>query len=765
MTPAAKLPNPFPINGEAYAWYMGLFRKMRERVALNLKLHGDKQWLHEAEILLFNHFVHLETTVPPYIVFEETGAYCRSVAHASLFANARFGRILTDAGAIPHDRPDLFPLLAAEILRGRKVVIFPEGGLVRDRRVVDDQGRLGVYSERDNVFRPLHRGAAALALTLDLFKARLRQIDRPDGQEAFARWAEYLEVSPEALRAAVARPTTLLPATITFYPIRIDDNFLTRLFKLVSGKKAGIALDEMTLQGNILFKDTDMDVQLGEPILVQREAPRWQTLLLERSFQRLATLDDLFRLREVAATWSEKVLAQLLSRETDRLRDVYMERLYRGIMVNQSHLAARLVTTLAAEGRVRVPAEEFHRALYLAVKGLQNTEGLHLHRSLTRADLYRGLLEGDNPSLQRFWRMCEQAGLGRREGDDYVLTDKVRGQAEFRQHRLVNPVAIYANEVAPLPQVQAVVAAALGQARVVSAAALARLQFEDELRSYEWRRKHFDKPKYQEINGRQKRVRSGEPYLLMPKAKGKGKKLGVLLVHGFLSSPAQLREFADELQARGYAVLGVRLAGHGTSPWDLHQRSWQEWLDSVRRGYRILSGLADEVVVVGFSTGAALTLHLAAEKPARLAGVVSVSAPLIVEDKNIHLVTWISRLNKLTARLVGEGGVVPFYASESEEPDTNYLHMPVQAINELKQMMERLPAVLPRIDSRVLVLQGDKDNVVNPRSAQKIFAALGTADKTLRSVPSTRHNILREDVGKAREIVEEFIGKVADGNA
>ena len=61
--------------------------------------------------------------------------------------------------------------------------------------------------------------------------------------------------------------------------------------------------------------------------------------------------------------------------------------------------------------------------------------------------------------------------------------------------------------------------------------------------------------------------------------------IGMLLVHGFLSSPAELSDYGEHVHQQGFNVLGVRLTGHGTSPYDLNNRSWEEWLDSVRRGH------------------------------------------------------------------------------------------------------------------------------------------------------------------------------------
>ena len=84
--------------------------------------------------------------------------------------------------------------------------------------------------------------------------------------------------------------------------------------------------------------------------------------------------------------------------------------------------------------------------------------------------------------------------------------------------------------------------------------------------------------------------------------------------------------------------MGVRLAGHGTSPWDLKNRTREDWLNSVRRGYRILSAFAGQIVVVGFSTGGALAMMLAAEHPENLSGVASVSAPLVYLNRKLVFV-------------------------------------------------------------------------------------------------------------------------------
>ncbi|MBP7250173.1 MAG: carboxylesterase, partial [Selenomonas sp.] len=74
---------------------------------------------------------------------------------------------------------------------------------------------------------------------------------------------------------------------------------------------------------------------------------------------------------------------------------------------------------------------------------------------------------------------------------------------------------------------------------------------------------------------------------------------GVLLVHGFTGSPADLLLLGRFLQARGCTVLGVRLAGHATSEEDLSRQTAEDWLDSVRDGAALLRGCTQTLSVVG----------------------------------------------------------------------------------------------------------------------------------------------------------------------
>jgi len=76
-------------------------------------------------------------------------------------------------------------------------------------------------------------------------------------------------------------------------------------------------------------------------------------------------------------------------------------------------------------------------------------------------------------------------------------------------------------------------------------------------------------------------LQGAEPFLLP------GGRHGVLLIHGFTGLPAELRLLGEYLNVRGFTVLAIRLAGHGTTVEDLSRMEHEDWMDSVRDGYAI----------------------------------------------------------------------------------------------------------------------------------------------------------------------------------
>ena len=86
-----------------------------------------------------------------------------------------------------------------------------------------------------------------------------------------------------------------------------------------------------------------------------------------------------------------------------------------------------------------------------------------------------------------------------------------------------------------------------------------------------------------------------------------------LLVHGLSDSPYALKNIAQQFNAAGFIVYGLRLPGHGTLPSSLDDIVWQDWLAAVWIADRHIREQHGDLpyVFAGYSTGAALGVKLA----------------------------------------------------------------------------------------------------------------------------------------------------------
>lgn len=749
----------FDLNPQVYDWCVRLFERARKLLGVRILLHHDEGQIDAGDIFLFNHFARAETFIPQYCIYEATGALCRSVAAGDLFRSGeRLAGLLRDVGAVPNDHPELLSLLAIDLLKGRKVVIFPEGGMVKDRQVVDERGNYSVYSRSASARRKHHSGAARLAIGLQIFKlAVLQRLERAR-QADVEHWAEQLGLpSTQLLVERARRPVTVVPANITFYPLRVDDNFLRRGADLVFGKLSPRAVEELIVEGNLFFKATDMDIRLGDPVRADADWGWFDRQTASLLARRLPSLDAVYAREWFAASLPRRYAARRLRHATERLRDRYMRDIYRAVTVNLSHLAAQLLLIALEHEVTRLDRRRLARLIYLALKKLQPRKDLHLHRSLYDPQLYRQLIDGDWVELREFLDAAAAAHLIARAGDDLLLLDKLRQDHDFDSIRLENPIEVYANEVAPLAAVQEATAAAWEGLAAHTARDFSALAFDDLRIEHEWDKRLFDKEKHRELNARESATADAAPFLLHAE---RPRRLGVLVAHGFLASPAEVRPLADRLHEEQFRVLGVRLKGHGTSPWDLRERAWRDWLDSLRRGYDILSGYCDEICLVGFSTGAALSLVFAAERPPGLTGLVACSTPLRFRNRNMRFVPFVHGANQLIEWVSSHEGVMPFRPNDPEHPHINYRHMPVRSLWELTRMVSHVKTRLPAVHCPTLILQGDDDHVVDPESARQVYARIGSVEKTLHFIPTRRHGIVNENIGDTHKHILEFLTRL-----
>ncbi|MGR8921889.1 MAG: alpha/beta fold hydrolase [Gammaproteobacteria bacterium] len=752
----------FDLNPQVYDWCARAFDQVRKVLGVRIKMHYEHGQIDEGDIFLFNHFARFETFIPQYLIYQEDGAYCRSVAAAAFFkGNDRFAAALRDLGVVPNDHPRLMELLASDVLRGRKIIVFPEGGMVKNRQVLDEQGGYSVYSRHAEVRRKHHTGPARLAIGLSIFLHAVRQRRARGDAATLERWAEHLELAEvEVLLDAAERPVTIVPANITFYPLRISDNILRRGADLVSGGLSPRAIEELVIEGNILLKATDMDINLGRSMAVDQQLSWLQRPMLGYLARSLPDLGSIFDIDYLDQHLIRRTATRAANTAIARIRDGYMHEIYISATVNLSHLASSIILRLVELGTVEIDAERFRRTLYLAVKYVQAFPHVRLHRGLCDPTRYQPVLDAEPSALSEFLDSAAAAELLEHDEQKLAFRAKLAKEHEFDSIRLENPVEVYANEVEPLGDVTGTVDRAITNATALTPQELAWELFDDELKALAWDRRMYDKPRHQEINERETATADPSPFLYLPP---EPRRLGVVLVHGFLASPAEVREFGDKLRAAGYRVVGVRLKGHGTSPWDLRDRSWRDWHEALERGRRIIAQYGEHHALVGFSTGGSLGLVSAAERPAGAAGVVAVCPPIKFRNRNMRFVPLMHGANRVVRWLSSYEGVMPFRPNESEHPHINYRNMPLRGLYELTRLAGHLNRLLGQVELPTCIVQADEDRVVDPKSATIAYEKVRAETKELHWIPSQRHGILNEDIGETHQVVLDFLAHLDDG--
>ena len=730
------------------------FGMIEKTLGISIHVHDENDVVETGDIFLFNHFARFETAIPVYLFYRDYQKYTRSITSHHLFnVSEGFSKFLSGGGAVPNNMPGLLAFLAAEILRGRKVVIYPEGGMIKDRKVMDDKGEFRIYSDKAEAYRKHHRGAAVLALTLDIFKHRILNVFEEGDEKRITHWMRSLGIENRAeLLEKAKKPTQIIPSTITFHPLRVSDNLFKKAASLFVKDLTDVALDEILVEGNIILKDTDMDIRFGKPLTTEVEWKWWEKALLRRYFESIDSLDDLFSLKnEQGNSFAERILTRFISRETRKIRNRYMRGVYSGVTVNFNHIAASLVMQMFDAGQTVIPAEIFHHKLYLIIKKLQENPDVYLHRNLVKVDLYTGLRKGVCTELEHFVTLCRQTGLMDYESGTYLLREKLNVPVDYYVVRLKNPLRVAVNEVQPVEAVAQTVADVVAQK--MRQEDLSAALFDDEIRLYAQEKERYEKEIFDKVNAQEQEKEEPQPYILLPE--NTKHKTGVLMIHGYSATPGELKPLAENIHKKyGLPVMGVRLTGHGTSPHALCDVDEKDWLESVRRGYDILSGYVDDIVVIGFSMGGTLSLNLVENEFEKVIKIISVCAPLDVRDKNIKFTRFVNALNQL---LPGRLSFMRFSGHLSSSPHLNYGPRAIHSLAALERLMRSTEKGLYRITCPVHIIQATQDRTVMPESAKRIFDRISAEIKTLDFIETTHHGILYENTGGSWELVEKYV--------
>ncbi|MEZ5097605.1 MAG: alpha/beta fold hydrolase [Nocardioides sp.] len=211
-----------------------------------------------------------------------------------------------------------------------------------------------------------------------------------------------------------------------------------------------------------------------------------------------------------------------------------------------------------------------------------------------------------------------------------------------------------------------------------------------------------------------------------------GRRIGVLLSHGFTGSPFSMRPWGAYLAERGYAVEVPRLPGHGTSWQEMNATGWSDWYGEVERSFTDLRDRCDAVVVAGLSMGGALVLRLAADRPADVAGIVVVNPAVKTLRKDVLALPVLKHVVK----------AFPAIANDIKRPGQDehaYPKTPLKAAHSMMQAWVPLRQDLPRVTAPLLYFRSSVDHVVDDSSEPVIVGSVSSTDVTVHRLEDSYH--------------------------
>jgi carboxylesterase len=225
--------------------------------------------------------------------------------------------------------------------------------------------------------------------------------------------------------------------------------------------------------------------------------------------------------------------------------------------------------------------------------------------------------------------------------------------------------------------------------------------------------------------------------------------IGCLLIHGFTGSPYEVEPVAQHLAGRGWRIEAPVLAGHEGHPLSLRQVTWQDWIRSAEEVLQDMLLTCQQVYVIGFSMGGLIAAHLAARYP--IDKLVLLSASLFYINPRQLFTDAATIIKKHFTS-----------GADAKEAYRRYLRKaastPPRAVIHFRHLVKILKQELPDVTVPTLIIQGEKDDLVEPRSADYIYKTIRSKEKYVHILPESKHMICHDcEQAQVLALIDEFL--------
>jgi len=234
-----------------------------------------------------------------------------------------------------------------------------------------------------------------------------------------------------------------------------------------------------------------------------------------------------------------------------------------------------------------------------------------------------------------------------------------------------------------------------------------------------------------------------------------GERPACLVLHGLGGGPYELEPLLAALEAEGLTVACPVLPGHDGPGPVMPASRWGEWVSAAENGFDLLAASGRKVAVVGFSTGATVALHLATRRPVvrqvLLAPFLAIRYTGLIPLRPAAYLRWLARVVPDLPRRAPAVRDREMRGQAREASVYRTFSVPA-ALSALELIDELLPEI-SSIQTPTLIIQGERDTVVEPAHAGWLHTNLGSADKRLVYLEHSDH-LVALDCQRDRTITE-----------
>ena len=209
---------------------------------------------------------------------------------------------------------------------------------------------------------------------------------------------------------------------------------------------------------------------------------------------------------------------------------------------------------------------------------------------------------------------------------------------------------------------------------------------------------------------------------------------------------------AGYLHGLGYAVRAPLLPGHGRTLRAFTASGAEQWIAHARAQLAELRLRHGRVVIVGQSMGGAIAAILAAETaadPAARPDALVLLAPYLAMPPHVLRLARTHRVWSPVLPLVGSRGEASILDLDERAASLSLGVVSGPLLDELRRVVARADAALPRLAAPVLVVQSRQDPRITTEACVRAVRRIGSRRKRLAFVDEGAH-VLAVDRGRDR---------------